>query len=84
MKKDKLKEPYFLYYNGFEIQVLPQKVEKWSSKVRIYKHRGNKIKKRLFMDKSVCSSERDAVKNGFKLGQEIIDGKATKLRVSDM
>ena len=76
-----IEDPNFLYYNGFEIQVIPEQKKKtleWVYKICFYRHRNEKVKKRVFKDTSVYSSKKEAIKQGFVFGLKIIDGKNRK------
>ncbi|MCB4792336.1 MAG: hypothetical protein LHV68_10700 [Elusimicrobia bacterium] len=88
-KKKKLciEEPHFLYYNGFEIQVIPEQDKKtllWRYRVCFYRHRNEKVRKRVFSDKTTFSRKTEAIKQGFVFGQKVIDGKSKKFSLKDI
>ena len=86
-KKLCIEDPHFLYYNGFEIQVIPEQAKKtllWRYRVCFYRHRNEKVRKRVYSDKTVFSTKAKAIKQGFAFGQNVIDGKSKKFSLKEI
>lgn len=87
MKKLCIEEPHFLYYKFYEIQVIPEqskKTLKWRYRVCFYRHRDEKVTKRVFSDTTVFSKKAQAIKAGFNFGKHVINGKSKKFALKDI
>jgi len=65
-------------YKGFVIEAAPDRLidGRWSTKVIIWKLRGDSITQKPFSANNIWNSEIDAINHSFNFGKQIVDGKA--------
>jgi hypothetical protein len=79
-----IKDPNFMYYEKFEIEVVPvpvKELSRWTYRIILFKHKGEKSWEYNFVSDELCKTEKEAVKRGFEFGKNIIDGKHEKYSV---
>ena len=84
-EKENLREE--VYYKGYEIEPSSYQLrngEGWTLAINILKHSPGGVVSRGFSAKNIYKTEKEALKNCFIFGKQIIDGKHSGLTVSDL